>query len=390
MHRLSAAGGPGAADALLALPAAGGAPPGLLLPAAAAAAPQASGASGSASEAEVWQAEKRLLKAICKLALAVTMDQVGGAAGSRGRDSLLGCLAHAAAFAGHFLAPLCTAALTQPIRITRPTCASAGRQEAASLARELSPLMGSHTAALHQLGLHKVWASLQKLALAGAAPSRAASQAAAHEAAAAAALEPAAGVQQQQQRAQPEEDVVALQQRVAAYKAKCRELKASVVWVDGWVGGPQLSPAVCKSCVPSEPTPHRVPPSAHPPTHPPHPVTPAGHSGVNGRCCGALARAGGRGGERAGAAALPPGRPAVGEGVGCRWAAQVAGRRQLGAALLSGAMGCGGASSQRGHSPAGCSTLSTHPPTPLHPLQEVKWVLEDYSDCEAALAGGAG
>ena len=84
---------------------------------------QHSGLSSS-SDAEGWQAEKRLLKAICKLALAVTMDQVGG------------------------------------------------RQEAASLADELAPLMAAHASALRQLGLHKVWASLHKLALAGGSGGR--------------------------------------------------------------------------------------------------------------------------------------------------------------------------------------------------------------------------
>lgn len=79
VHRLSAAGGsgadPGAGYAGLlgppdaspaALPAAG--PPAVAM----------SGLSGTASEAEAWAAEKRLLKAICKMALAVTMDQVAG------------------------------------------------------------------------------------------------------------------------------------------------------------------------------------------------------------------------------------------------------------------------------------------------------------------------
>lgn len=121
-------------------------------------------------------------------------------------------------------------------------CTTAGRQEAASLAHELSPLMDGHAAALHQLGLHKVWASLHKLALAGGtAPSRAASQAAQP----AAALEPVAAATAegaQQQQVAPADDVVALQQRAAAYKAKCRELKASAgrPLGDGWLQ--------CKRC----------------------------------------------------------------------------------------------------------------------------------------------
>lgn len=36
------------------------------------------GAGGSLGDLEGWAAEKRVLKAICKLALAVTMDQMGG------------------------------------------------------------------------------------------------------------------------------------------------------------------------------------------------------------------------------------------------------------------------------------------------------------------------
>jgi hypothetical protein len=45
--------------------------------------PASSSAShGTCADHEAWQAEKRVLKSICKLALAVTMDQVGGAAGS--------------------------------------------------------------------------------------------------------------------------------------------------------------------------------------------------------------------------------------------------------------------------------------------------------------------
>lgn len=110
-HRLS-----GGTCAPLGLPA----PPEQADPAASPAAqqPQASGLSSSASDAATWQEEKRLLKAICKLALAVTMDQVGG------------------------------------------------RHEAAHLASELEPTMAAHAAMLRTLGLHKVWASLHKLALA--------------------------------------------------------------------------------------------------------------------------------------------------------------------------------------------------------------------------------
>ena len=145
-------------------------------------APAASGgASGTAGfEAELqWQAEKRLLKAICKLALAVTMDQVGG------------------------------------------------RQEAAALADELAPLMAAHSSALHQLGLQKVWASLHRLAKAGGGrgtPSRGTpSQASAP-------LQPppqqqVAVVAPAEQAVQLPPDMWALQQRVRQYKAKCKELK---------------------------------------------------------------------------------------------------------------------------------------------------------------------
>lgn len=84
VQRLSAAGGGPSCG--LGLP---GLDAGLLLPAGEGAAcaghqasPQTSGGapagSAGASEAEAWGVEKRLLKAICKLALAVTMDQVGG------------------------------------------------------------------------------------------------------------------------------------------------------------------------------------------------------------------------------------------------------------------------------------------------------------------------
>lgn len=125
---------------------------------------QRSGLSSSASDVESWGAEKRLLKAICKLALAVTMDQVGG------------------------------------------------RQEAASLADELAPMMAAHSAMLRTLGLHKVWASLHKLALAGGS-ARSASQADQRwqgEASPAAQHLPA--------------DVAALQQRVHHYQARPSQL----------------------------------------------------------------------------------------------------------------------------------------------------------------------
>lgn len=131
----------------------------------------------SASDAEVWQAEKRLLKAICKLALAVTMDQVGG------------------------------------------------RQEAASLAHELAPLMAAHSTALRQLGLHKVWASLNKLALAGGtggSASRASQQPPPQHQHSAAAPPPPPLPSMGAAAAVADElpsDVWALQQRVRQYKA---------------------------------------------------------------------------------------------------------------------------------------------------------------------------
>lgn len=194
VQRLSAAGGIEAGSELRGLlsPFPAGADS---LPAAApspSAAAVSGGASGSGGfEAELqWQAEKRLLKAICKLALAVTMDQVGG------------------------------------------------RHDAAALADELAPLMAAHAAALQQLGLQKVWASLHRLAKAGGTggtPSRGTpSQASAPP--------PAQQQQAQQQQVVPAapteqqavqlpQDVWALQQRVRQYRAKCKELK---VRVGGW------------------------------------------------------------------------------------------------------------------------------------------------------------
>ncbi|GAB4823296.1 hypothetical protein N2152v2_010342 [Parachlorella kessleri] len=71
---------------------------------------------GTCVDHEAWQVEKRVLKAICKLALAVTMDQVGG------------------------------------------------RHEAAALAEELAATMEGHEPILQQLGLFQVWRSLHKLA----------------------------------------------------------------------------------------------------------------------------------------------------------------------------------------------------------------------------------
>lgn len=71
----------------------------------------------STANQESWQEEKRVLKAICKLALAVTMDQVGG------------------------------------------------KREAMVLSQELAPLMQNQEHLLQQLGLQKVWRSLYKLAI---------------------------------------------------------------------------------------------------------------------------------------------------------------------------------------------------------------------------------
>jgi hypothetical protein len=185
VQRLSAAGGGGSAGVAAELLGAPESPLGFL-PAAASQQeqqqqPQYSGLS-SGSDAEGWQAEKRLLKAICKLALAVTMDQVGG------------------------------------------------RQEAASLADELAPLMAAHAGSLRQLGLHKVWASLHKLALAGCSG---ASQQPAAPAAAGAAAAAAPAVAAAEQQEQLPQDVWVLQQRVQQYKGKCRELKAMVVALEG-------------------------------------------------------------------------------------------------------------------------------------------------------------
>lgn len=147
--------------------------------------PQPSGVSSSASDVESWQAEKRLLKAICKLALAVTMDQVGG------------------------------------------------RQEAASLADELAPTMAAHSAMLRTLGLHKVWASLHKLALAGGS-ARGASQTTPRPQAEASPAAAATGW--------VPPDVAALQQRVHHYQARgsCFVRQQRGVAVRRAAGGPPL------------------------------------------------------------------------------------------------------------------------------------------------------
>jgi len=83
VQRLSAAGGVEAGSELRGLlsPLPAGAssqPAAALSPSAGAVSGGASGSAGLEAELQ-WQAEKRLLKAICKLALAVTMDQIGRA-----------------------------------------------------------------------------------------------------------------------------------------------------------------------------------------------------------------------------------------------------------------------------------------------------------------------
>ncbi len=193
VQRLSAAGGVEAGSELRGLlsplPAGASSQPAAPSPSAGAVSGGASGSAGLEAELQ-WQAEKRLLKAICKLALAVTMDQVGG------------------------------------------------RQEAAALADELAPLMAAHSGTLQQLGLQKVWASLHRLAMAGGArgtPSRGTpSQASAPPPAQQQQAQQAQHQQQQQvvvaaapvePAVQLPQDVWALQQRVRQYKAKCKELK---------------------------------------------------------------------------------------------------------------------------------------------------------------------
>lgn len=92
----------------------------------------------------------------------------------------------------------------------------------------MAPLMAAHAATLRLLGLHKVWASLQQLAVTGGA----AAAAPGHS------LQPP--TQQQQGSSFPAAvagdesgDVWALQQRLQQYKAKCRGLKATVVALEG-------------------------------------------------------------------------------------------------------------------------------------------------------------
>ena len=270
MQRLSAAGGLEAGSelqGLLGMPPVGAGAAGLS-PAApsasAAAAPSGSASGGSGLEAEAqWHEEKRLLKAICKLALAVTMDQVGG------------------------------------------------RQEAAALADELAPLMAAHAPALQQLGLHKVWASLHRLAQAGGgtASRGTPSQASGPPPQAQQPAQQPAAVAQADQAVQLPQDVWALQQRVRQYKAKCKELKVGRDGVGpGW--GRSAAGWGCSSrsriwgfrckegCTAALAL---VRPQHH--DKPPHPI-PAGHCGGDGGRSCALAGAGGRGGAGPGAAAL--------------------------------------------------------------------------------------
>lgn len=77
--------------------------------------------------------------------------------------------------------------------------------------------MHENAALLQHLGLHKVWASLHKLALAGRTASRAASV-------------------QQQQAAASGGEVAALQQRVEHYREKARALKEQCVALEGAAG----------------------------------------------------------------------------------------------------------------------------------------------------------
>ena len=99
--------------------------------------------------------------------------------------------------------------------------------------------MAAHAPALQQLGLHKVWASLYKLALAGGAGAGRATPSRASQPQQDAAVVPHAA----QQEVQPLlGDVYTLQHRVRAYKAKCKELKVRWWRLGGWAR-PKLLPA---------------------------------------------------------------------------------------------------------------------------------------------------
>ena len=112
-----------------------------------------------------------------------------------------------------------------PPPLSPPPCLCAGRREAAQLAAELAPHMAAQDATLRALGLHSVWASLHKLALATPVAAAAVAAADPHPSAqqapeaelTAAMAEPPLPV-----------EVWALQQRVQQYKAKHRALKVGV------------------------------------------------------------------------------------------------------------------------------------------------------------------
>lgn len=83
--------------------------------------------------------------------------------------------------------------------------------------------MAAHATALQQLGLHKVWASLHKLAVSGGGAGGQGGSSVSQAQAQPERFQPA--VADTEPRAA--EEAWAMQQRVAVYKTKCRELKAS-------------------------------------------------------------------------------------------------------------------------------------------------------------------